>query len=190
MSEDNMSFEELLNNSMDQNKKLEKYEEGTVIEVNNQGEIFVDLNYKADGIIPKAEYSYDENADPKKEVKPGDKIKVEVLKLNDGQGNVLLSCKKLKTQELRQEFEDKVKNNYVFEEKVSEKNEKGLIVNVTGIRIFIPNSLSAGQTDKIRFRVIEYKPEEHKIIGSAKVLIDEEKKKKEEEFWNNVKENV
>ena len=106
MSEENISFEELLNNSMKTNKKLEKITEGTVIDINDKGEIFVDLNYKADGIIPRSEYSFDENVNPKDECKPGDKIKVEVLKLNDGQGNVLLSCKRLKQQENKKEFEE------------------------------------------------------------------------------------
>ncbi len=184
MNEENVSFEELLNNSMQMNKKLEKITEGTVIDISNEGEIFVDLNYKADGIVPKSEYSYDENADPKKELKAGDKIKVEVLKLNDGQGNVLLSCKKLKSEELRKQFEDKVNNGEIFEEKVSEVVEKGLIVNKYGIRIFIPNSLSCGQKDRIRFKVIECNIKEHKVVGSAKIVVDEERKKREDEFWN------
>ena len=104
MDDENISFEELLNNSMKQNQRLDKITEGTVISVNQNKEVFVDLNYKADGIIPRGEYSFDENADPSIELKPGDKIKVEVLKLNDGQGNVLLSYKKLRDKERKNEF--------------------------------------------------------------------------------------
>ena len=182
MNEENISFEELLNNSM-KDEKLGKTIEGTIIAIHKNGEIIVDLNYKADGIIPKNEYSYNENEDPSKELKVGDKIIADVLKLNDGEGNVLLSCKKIKKQKIRKEFEEKVKNNEIFEENVSEKSDKGLIVDYKGIRIFIPHSLSANQNDKVRFKIIEYNPKEHKIIGSAKILIDEEKKKKEEEFW-------
>lgn len=187
MNEENLSFEELLNNSFEKSKRLEKITEGTVIEITSQGEVFVDLNYKADGIIPKGEYSYDENADPSKELKPGDKIEVEVLKLNDGQGNVLLSCKKLKQKKLRDEFEEKVKNNEIFEVKPKEVTDKGLIVFFNGIRIFIPSSLSCGQKDLAKFKIIEYNPKEHKVIGSCKAILDEEKKKKEDNFWNNAK---
>lgn len=187
MSEENISFEELLNNSMKTNKKLEKITEGTVIDINDKGEIFVDLNYKVDGIIPRSEYSFDENVNPKDECKPGDKIKVEVLKLNDGQGNVLLSCKRLKQQENKKEFEEDVKNNKIFHEKVFEQNDKGLVVNYKGIRIFIPHSLSAGQKEEVKFKVIENNPKEHKIIGSAKAVIDEEKKAKEDAFWSEAK---
>ena len=187
MSEENLSFEELLNSSFEKSKRLEKQTIGQVINVTDDGEIFVDLNYKADGIIPKGEYSYDPNEDPKKDLKPGDKIEVEVIKLNDGFGNVLLSCKKLKQKKIRQEFENKVNNNEIFEEKVSSVTDKGLIVLVNGIRVFIPNSLSCGQKDVAKFKIIEYNPKEHKIIGSCKVLVDEEKKKNEDEFWKNVK---
>ena len=186
MDEENLSFEELLNNSFEENKKLDKITTGTVIEVNSEGEIFVDLNYKADGIVPKGEYSYDENADPKKELNPGDKIEVEVIKLNDGQGNVLLSCKKLQQKSLREAFENKVKNNEIFDEKVQSVNDKGLVVNVAGIRVFIPSSLSCGNKERARFKIIEYNPKERKVIGSCKIILDEEKKKKEEEFWSNV----
>ena len=187
MDEENLSFEELLNDSFEKNTKLEKISTGTVIEVNDEGEVFVDLNYKADGLIPKGEYSFDENANPKEELKPGDKIEVEVIKLNDGQGNVLLSCKKLKQSILREKFEERVNNNEIFEEKVESVNDKGLIVNVTGIKVFIPSSLSCGSKEKARFKIIEYNPKEHKIIGSCKVVINEEKKKKEKEFWDNAK---
>ncbi len=185
MNEENISFEELLNNSMNENQKLEKITEGTVINVSSKGEIFVDLNYKADGIIPKSEYSYDENVDPAKEVKAGDKIKFEILKLNDGLGNVLLSCKRLKSQEAKKEFEEKVENNEIFEEKVNEVTDKGLVININGIRVFIPNSLSCGQKDIVRFKIIEYNPKERKIIGSCKAVLDEIKEKAENDFWSN-----
>ena len=183
MNEENISFEELLNNSM-KNEKLGKVANGTIISITKNEEIIVDLNYKADGIIPKGEYSFDEKDIPSKQLKIGDKITADVVKLNDGQGNVLLSCKKRRRREVRKEFEEKVRNNEVFEEKVTEKNDKGLVVDYKGIRIFIPQSLSANQTDIVRFKIIEYNPKEHKVIGSAKIILDEEKKKKEEEFWN------
>ena len=187
MNEENVSFEELLNNfdKLYQEEKLGKQMDGEVIQITKEGDIILDLHYKADGIIPRSEYSYDPNENPADEIKIGDKITADVLKSNDGQGNVLLSYKKIKRNNVRKEFEEKVKNNEIFEGKVSEKNDKGLIVDYKGIRIFIPHSLSANQTDTVRFKIIEYNPKEHKIIGSAKIIIDEEKKKKEDEFWSN-----
>ena len=97
MSNENITFEELLNDSLNKNKKLGKVAEGKVISINNKGEIFVNLNYKADGIVPKSEFSFNENENPKDFFKPGDSITCEVLKLNDGEGNVLLSYKRYKS---------------------------------------------------------------------------------------------
>ena len=185
MSEENLTFEELLNDSISKKNKLDKIVTGKVISISDKGEIYVDLNYKADGIVPKAEFSYDENANPKDYFKANDDITCEVLKINDGQGNVLLSYKRLKSKLDKEEFEKKVKNDEIFEEKVSEKNDKGLIVNYKGIKIFIPNSLSANQTDNVRFKIIEYNPKEHRIIGSCKKILDEEKEQKEKEFFEN-----
>ena len=188
MNEDSKSFEELLNDSIKETNKREKIVKGKVISISSNGEIFVDINYKADGIIPRTEYSFDIEADPNDEFKPGDDITCQVLRWNDGEGNVLLSYKRLKQQLNREEFESKVNNNEVFEEKVFEKNSNGLIVNYKGIRIFIPNSLAAKQTEIARFKIIEYEPKIHKIIGSCKVLLDEEKAEKEKEFWDNAEE--
>ena len=92
------SFEELYNESLNE-KRFDKTVTGTVIQISRKGEIFVDFKYKADGIIPKREYSEDENKNPKEEFKPGDKITADVLKWNDGLGNVLLSYKKYKKRE-------------------------------------------------------------------------------------------
>ena len=92
------SFEELYNESLNE-KKFDKTVTGTVIGISSKGEIFVDFGYKADGIIPKKEYSDDETKNPKEEFKAGDTITADVLKWNDGLGNVLLSYKKFRRRE-------------------------------------------------------------------------------------------
>lgn len=193
-NEKELSFEELYNQSLKETK-LEKTVTGKIISITEQGEIFVDINYKADGIITKKEYSNDENANPRDEFKVGDTITADVLKQNDGLGNVLLSYKRVKIREDRKRLEEKVEKNEIIEAEVIEVNEKGLITNVNGARIFIPMSLSGitrgenieeykGKT--VRFRITEYEPKENKIIGSIRSVLDELKKQKQEEFWNNV----
>ena len=194
--EDNVTFEEILNQSF-KNIQVGTTISGTIIEINSKGEIFVDIGYKADGIIPKKEYSFNEEDDPKDEFKAGDKIKATIIKLNDGQGNVLMSYKKAKSKLIQEEFKNKIKNNEIFEEKINKVNDKGLIVNYKGaIRIFIPLSLSNIPREEnledyinkiIKFKIIENEPK--RIIGSVKAIIDEEKKKKEEEFWNTIEVN-
>ncbi len=135
MDEENISFEELLNNSLKANKKLDKIVTGTIIGISQKGEVYVDLNYKADGIIPKSEFSYDENVNPSTQVKVGDKITAEVLKLNDGEGNVLLSCKKIRKNELKKVEEEKVEN--FWNNAKSGDSFKGIVSSICTYGAFI-----------------------------------------------------
>ena len=96
MAEKNL--QELYDESLNA-KRFNKTVTGTVIQISRKGEIFVDFKYKADGIIPIREYSDDETKNPRDEFKPGDKISADVLKWNDGLGNVLLSYKNYKKRE-------------------------------------------------------------------------------------------
>lgn len=184
----NLTFEDIVNQTLKSIKKGTVIT-GTIVEINDKNEIFVDIGYKADGIIPKSEFFGEE------ELKVGDKIKVEVLKLNDGQGNVLLSNKHLKLKEIKNSFNEKVEKNEIFEEKVSSVNSNGLIILYRNlIRIFIPLSLSNIHKDEeniesyvgkeVKFKIIEN--EDKRIIGSIKAVTDEEKKKKEEDFWKEI----
>ena len=119
MSEKN--FEELYNESLN-TKRFEKTVTGTVIQVSSKGEIYVDFKYKADGIIPRKEYSDNESQNPKDEFKSGDQITADVLKWNDGLGNVLLSYKKYKAREdAKKEKELRIKQ---AEERETQKRER------------------------------------------------------------------
>ena len=103
-------------------KKTDRTVTGTVIQVSSKGEIYVDIKYKADGIIPKMEYSDDMTKNPKDEFKPGDTITADVLKWNDGYGNVLLSYKKYRVREqAREEKEMRIKQ---VEERARQKQER------------------------------------------------------------------
>lgn len=193
-NENDLSFKELYEKSLKETK-LEKTVTGRIISITPQGEIFVDIGYKADGIIPKKEYSDDENANPKNELNVGDMITADVLKQNDGLGNVSLSYKRVKQRENQKEFEQKINNKEIFEEKVKEVNDKGIIVEMYGKRVFIPLSLSGIHRGEdasklkgtiVKFRITEYDAKANKIIGSIKSVLDEEKNRKIEEFWSDV----
>ena len=186
----NLTFEDIVNQTLKSIKKGTVIT-GTIVEINDKNEIFVDIGYKADGIIPKTELFKEDD----EELKVGDKIKAEVLKLNDGQGNVLLSNKHLKLKEIKNLFNEKASKDEIFEEKVSSVNNNGLIVLYKNlIRIFIPISLSNIHKDEekienyvgktVKFKIIEN--EDKRIIGSIKAVSDEEKRKKEEAFWNEI----
>ncbi len=135
MSEE--SFEELYNQSLN-TKRADKTVTGTVIQISSKGEIFVDFKYKVDGIIPKSEYSDDENKNPKDEFKAGDTITADVLKWNDGLGNVLLSYKKYKIREdSKKERELKIKQ--------AEEREKQRQERIKSIEDFW-NNIKVGKT--------------------------------------------
>lgn len=194
-SEANISFEGIFSETF-KTIKVGTIITGTIININEKNEIFVDIGYKADGIIPKKEYSSNEDKDPHDEFKTGDKIKAVVLKLNDGLGNVLMSYKKAIAKVAREEFLYKVKHNEIFEETVLKVSNNGLIVNYKeAIRIFIPMSLSNIQKNedvnesigkKVRFRIIENDEKNRKVIGSIKDVVEEERKAALEKFWNDL----
>lgn len=191
---ENITFEELLNQTLKE-VKVGQTITGNVIEVTSKGEVFIDIGYKADGIIPANEYMLNAGETVNTKFELGDRISAVVLRLNDGLGNVLLSYNKARKEIDTKEFESKVNNNAIFKSIVTDVNDKGLIVNFNTIRIFIPLSLSGipksidAHTYKgkeVSYKVIEYNPETNRIIGSVKQLLDEEKEAKSKEFWNNI----
>lgn len=191
---ENITFEELLNQTLKE-IKVGQTVTGTVIEITPKNEVFIDIGYKADGIIPANEYILNAGETVQEKFKLGDRVTAVIVKLNDGLGNVLLSYNKARREIDKKEFESKVNNNTIFRAIVSEVNEKGLITNFNTIKIFIPLSLSGISRNEdphtykgkeVKFKVIEYNPKTNRIIGSIKQISDEEKKAKLDEFWNNV----
>ena len=132
--EENITFEEILNQSF-KKVKVGTIVTGTIIEINSKNEIFVDIGYKADGIVPKSEYSVNEDDDPHNEFKPGDKIKVVILKLNDGQGNVLMSYKKARERIEKEEKKSKVER--FWDEIEVGKKYKGTVTSLSDYGAFI-----------------------------------------------------
>ena len=191
---DNVTFEELLNQTLKE-IKVGQTVTGTVIEITPKDEVFIDIGYKADGIIPANEYILNAGETVKSKFKIGDRITAVVVRLNDGLGNVLLSYNRARKEIDVKEFESKVNNDTIFKSIITDVNDKGLIVNFNTIRIFIPLSLAGiprsedphtYKGKEIRFKVIEYNPETNRIIGSARAILDAEKEAKSKEFWNEI----
>lgn len=164
------SFEEMFEQSL-KSIKPQTVIKGEIIAISN-GEIFVNIGYKADGIITRDEFSFDENKKPEDTYKIGDVIDVYVMRLNDGRGNVELSLKKLEGQRLKEEFNESVANDEILTGKVSQIMDNGIRVTHNGIQIFIPGSHLVkkdvneygGQT--ISFKIISN--ERNRVIGSEK----------------------
>ena len=118
-------------------------QEGDIVkgEVISVGEnVSVNINYKADGIISKEELSNDSDVEVKDVVSVGDKIDVLVLELNDGEGNVVLSKKRVDNEKTLKDLETAFENGEVVSAKVDGVVKGGVTVNIKGLRGFIPAS--------------------------------------------------
>lgn len=184
-----LSFEEMLEDSLVTIHNGEVVE-GTVIGVKDN-EIILNIGYKADGILTKNEYSNNADVDLTAEVKPGDQLTVKVLKVNDGEGQVLLTYKRLQQDKMNKIFEEAFENKEVLTGKVVAVLKGGLSVAYGEGRVFIPASLVSDMYEKdlskyqdqdIEFVLTEVNPYKRRIIGDRKQLIIEKKKKMQEEL--------
>jgi small subunit ribosomal protein S1 len=164
---------------------------GTVISVNDT-EVLVNIGYIADGIISKQEVSEQEDIQLQESIKPGDEVEVYVLKVDDGEGNVLLSKKRADAIKVWDTFADSLKNNTVFEVTVSEIVKGGAVTYLQGVRAFIPAShlsdryvedLNTFVGKTLKVKVIEFDKEKKKIVLSRKEVAKEERAQKEKELW-------
>ncbi len=178
------SFEELLMN--DESKvsiRQGEIVDGTIVSVKPDS-IIVDIRYKSDGIIPRNEYTNTPNADLTELVKEGDPITAKVVKTNDGEGQVLLSYKRIAAEKVNEKLEEAFNNEEVLTGKVIQVVNGGLNVLYDDTRIFIPASLVSDVYEKnldkymdteIEFQLTEFNPRKRRIIGNRKKLIVEKK---------------
>ena len=177
-----LTFEQMLEESL---KTIHTGEvvEGTVIDVKPE-EIILNIGYKSDGILTRNEYTNEPNVDLTAVVKPGDTMEVKVLKVNDGEGQVILTYKSLAADRGNKRIEEAYNNKEVLTAKVAQVLEGGLSVIVDEVRIFIPASLVSDVYEKdltkyagqeIQFVITEYNPKRRRYIGDRKQLLVAEK---------------
>ncbi|MFQ9031811.1 MAG: S1 RNA-binding domain-containing protein, partial [Waltera sp.] len=141
-----LTFEQMLEESL---KTIHAGEvvEGTVIDVKPE-EIILNIGYKSDGILTKNEYTNDSSVDLTTVAKVGDTMEVKVLKVNDGEGQVLLTYKRLAADRGNKRIEEAFNNHEVLKATVSQVLDGGLSVIVDEVRIFIPASLVSDTYEK------------------------------------------
>ncbi len=190
-----LTFEQMLDESF---KTIHAGEvvEGTVIDVKPE-EIILNIGYKSDGILTKNEYTNEPNVNLTTIAKPGDTMEVKVLKVNDGEGQVLLTYKRLAADRGNKRIEEAYNNREVLTAKVAQVLDGGLSVVVDEVRIFIPASLVsdvyerdlskyAGQ--EIQFVISEYNPKRRRYIGDRKQLILAEKAELQKKLFESIHE--
>ena len=179
-----LTFEQMLDESF---KTIHNGEvvDGTVIDV-KPDEIILNIGYKSDGIITRNEYTNEPNVDLTTVVKAGDTLEAKVVKVNDGEGQVLLSYKRLAAEKGNKRLEEAFENQEILKAKV----------NVDETRVFIPASLVSDTYEKdlskfkdqeIEFVITEFDPRKRRIIGNRKTLLLAKKAELQKELFAKIK---
>lgn len=185
-----LSFEQMLDASFKTIRNGDVVD-GTVIDVKPE-EIILNIGYKADGIITKSEYSNDQSLDLTTVVSAGDPMTVKVLKVNDGEGQVLLTYKRLAAEKGNEKLREAFENKEVLKATVTQILGGGLCATVDEARVFIPASLVSDSYEKdlskyegqeIEFVISEFNPRRNRVIGDRRQLLVAERAEKQKELF-------
>ncbi len=158
-------------------------------------EVYVDLGTKHAGYIPYSELSTDPNVKPEDLFKIGDEVEVYVGRVNDVEGTVMLSKKRLDTVKSWEEIENACEEKTVVEGTINEENKGGLVASVKGVRVFIPASqtgipkggdLSALLHQNVRMKITEVNRARRRVVGSIRAVASEERKAAAEKLWSEI----
>ena len=189
------SFEELLEKSF---KTLNTGDKVTgIVTAIGPTEIQVDLGTKQAGYIDLEELSADPTVKPEDVVKVGDEIELFVIRVNDVDGYAKLSKKRLDAVKIWDDIAEACENKVTVEGKVTEENKGGIVVNVKGVRVFVPASQSGqprgaelsemiGQT--VSLRVTEVNRARRRVVGSIRAVSYEARAAAQAEIWNSIEE--
>ena len=188
--EKELSFDEMLEETLKAIYNGEKVS-GTVVSITGT-EVSVDLGAKYSGFIPTSEFT-DAGVKVEDAVKVGDTIEAIVVRVNDVEGTAMLSKRRLDASKAWTEIEEAVDSNAVLEGVVTEENKGGVVVNVNGIRVFVP----ASQTDlpreaelsqllkkQVRLRITEVNRARKRVVGSIRRVAQAERRERVEALWN------
>ena len=187
------SFEELLEQSLKTLHTGEKVS-GIITKVNSN-DIHVDLGVKQAGYIPMSELSDDPNFNVEENIKVGDEIEAYVMRVNDVEGLVMLSKKRLDAVKNWEKLEAAYENKEVVEGVIVEQNKGGVIASVMGVRVFIPASQTGlpreTPFDTImkttqKMRITEINRQRKRVVGSIKVIQIESRREAAAKIWETI----
>ena len=191
---DDMSFEEMLKaTEANANVYTGKIVKAKVISVSPTECIVGVDGSKHTGIVPLREMSHDPNAKMEDLVKEGDELDLVVVKTNDQEGVDTLSRVRFEAQKGMKDVSEAAENGTVMEGDVMEANKGGVVVNVKGVRVFVPRSQATMRRDEDYTKLVGQHVKlvitecaGRKIVGSINKVTAEENKAKRDEFWKNV----
>jgi len=191
--EDEVSFQEMLDQSFKSALTGDKVT-GVVIGI-APTEVSVNVGTKHTGYIPLHELTDDPTLKPEDIVKVGDELTLKVLRVNDVEGTMVLSKKKVDAEKNFQRVEDAAGTDDILDGVVVEVVKGGVIAVTDGIRVFIPASQATASRNEpledllkkpVRFKILEVNPGRRRAIGSIRAVLSEERHAKEQEFWDTV----
>ena len=190
---DDMSFEEMLAASEAKPLYAGKIVKAKVISV-SPTECVVGIDgSKHTGIVKLSEMSHDPNAKMEDLVKVDDELDLVVVKTNDQEGVDTLSRVRFEAQKGMKDVSEAAENGTVMEGDVMEANKGGVVVNVKGVRVFVPRSQATMRRDEDYTKLVGQHVQlvitecaGRKIVGSINKVTAEENKAKRDEFWKNV----
>ena len=190
--EKELSFHEMLEETLKTIYNGDKVS-GVVVAITGT-EISVDLGTKYSGFIPTSEFT-DDGIKVEDAVKVGDPIEAVVVRVNDIEGTAMLSKKRLDAAKMWTEIEEAVDNGTVMEGVVTEENKGGVVVNVKGVRVFVPASqtdlpreaeLSQLLKQTVRLKITEVNKARKRVVGSIRRVAQAERRERIENIWNEI----
>ena len=190
--EKEMSFDEMLEESIKTIYNGDKVT-GVVVAITGT-EISVDIGTKYSGFIPTTEFT-DDGIKVEDAVKVGDEIEAVVVRVNDVEGTVMLSKKRLDAAKSWAAVESAVEDGTILEGVVTEENKGGIVVNVKGVRVFVPASQSDLPKDaemsqllkqKVRVKITEVNRGRKRVVGSIRAVAQKERRERAEAIWNEI----
>jgi 4-hydroxy-3-methylbut-2-enyl diphosphate reductase len=187
------SFEEMLERSI---KTLYTGEKVTgIVAAITPTEISVDLGTKQSGYIPLSELTDDPTVKAEDIVKIGDQIETFVMRVNDVEGTVMLSKKRLDSIKSWDDVEIARNDRTTIEGVVTEENKGGIVVSVRGVRVFVPASqtglpkevpMSSLLKTKVKLRITEVNQSRRRVVGSIRAVSNDERREKTDKIWNEI----
>lgn len=187
------SFEEMLEKSIKTLRTGEKVV-GVVTSITST-EVSVDLGTKQSGYIPLSEFLSDDDTSIDDVVKVGDSIESYVMRVNDVEGMVVLSKRRLDSDKNWDIFEEARDKSTVLEGFVVEENKGGIVVNIKGARVFVPASqtglpkstpLTQLLKTKVKLKINEVNQSRRRVVGSMRAVFHDERREKSDKVWSDI----
>ena len=171
---------------------------GKVVSVNEE-EVCVNIGYKADGIIKRKDFSNNEDENPADVVKEGDEIEVEVVRVRDEDGNVILSRKNVEARKKWKDLLEKIEVGTSFVGVGKQAIKGGLIAEIEGVRAFIPashldvryvNDISEYVGKEMDLKILEVEKHRRRVVASRKEFLLAQEKEAKSALWDQVEEGI